>query len=516
MALALALVAAATADPSGGGRSGSGGAGIARTSGAAPVVPRSFAVLENYTGSEFFDGFQFFSGQADPTDGYVNYVDHDTAFQHGLAAITSDGAVLLRVDNSSAILPPPPPRTSDPKEDDGRRDRRQLQPVPPPAAPCNINNITRCERCPDLDFWGYAGDGCDLANYTAASGAECCDLCHAHGSSCTGYTLDQHVCYLKSVDYCTPRPSPPPGTYHTCAGVMSERDQTCPGGPVAADARPSVRVSSRATFDVNTFGGSDTLLVVADIRHAPHGCAVWPAFWMLGPTWPDDGEIDIVEGYNGVEYTQSTLHTSPGCSQQAVSSALFSGRRAKSTVDKNLSATDCFVHARTQGPNQGCGILGPPGSLGERFNAAGGGVFATLIRNPRPLVASHAANMASGQQHSKEKVGAERVLNAGEVVDIGRGEISMWFWPHSISDSDKEGGARGTSVPADVSAGDPSPGGPGWGAPYALFALGEDCSVDHFTSQSLVFDITCVVLRTAVSVHASFRTGWLTRNTQQP
>ena len=253
----------------------------------APVVPPSFTVLENYTGSDFFDGFMFFSGQADPTAGYVNYVDHDTAFQNGLAAVTADGAVLLRVDNSSAILPPPPPQSGGSLEDaDDAHSLRQLQPAPPPAAPCNADNLTRCERCPDLDFWGYDGDGCDLANYTAASGAECCDLCHAHGSSCTGYTLDQHVCYLKNVDYCTPRPSPPPGVYHTCAGVMTERDQTCPGGPAAADARQSVRVSSRATFDVNTFGGADTLLVVADIRHVPTGCAVWPAFWMLGPTWP--------------------------------------------------------------------------------------------------------------------------------------------------------------------------------------------------------------------------------------
>ena len=196
----------------------------------------------------------------------------------------------------------------------------------------------------------------------------------------------------------------------------------------------------------------------------------------------DDGEIDIIEGFNGQEYTQSTLHTSPGCSQKSVSSSLFSGRRAKSTVDK-LNATDCFVHARTQGPNQGCGILGPPGSLGERFNSQGGGVFATLIRNPHPMTAAHASS-ASG---AKTQAELRRNEYSGGASKIGRGEIAMWFWPRSASDSRAN---HIESAPKDVLGGTPSPGSPGWGDPYAFFALGDDCTIDHFTSQSLVFDTT--------------------------
>ena len=51
------------------------------------------------------------------------------------------------------------------------------------------------------------------------------------------------------------------------------------GGP----GRPSVRIISQANY---THG-----LFITDIGHMPYGCGTWPAFWTLGPNWPNNGEI---------------------------------------------------------------------------------------------------------------------------------------------------------------------------------------------------------------------------------
>jgi beta-glucanase (GH16 family) len=68
--------------------------------------------------------------------------------------------------------------------------------------------------------------------------------------------------------------------------------------------RSSVRVSSNQTFNHGLF--------IIDIQHMPTGCGTWPAFWLLGPSWPQGGEIDIVEGVNLNTQNAMTLHTSPG------------------------------------------------------------------------------------------------------------------------------------------------------------------------------------------------------------
>lgn len=131
---------------------------------------------------------------------------------------------------------------------------------------------------------------------------------------------------------------------------------------VTPAGRPSVRLTSNKSYNPG-------MLLIADIAHMPTGCGVWPAFWAVGPNWPKQGEIDIIEGVNLQTTNSMTLHTSAGCTV-ANSSTAFSG---------TLLTANCDIDAADQGGNQGCQVMdaAPSTSFGAGFNAAGGGVFVT-------------------------------------------------------------------------------------------------------------------------------------------
>ncbi|KAI0383948.1 glycoside hydrolase family 16 protein [Hypomontagnella monticulosa] len=113
-----------------------------------------------------------------------------------------------------------------------------------------------------------------------------------------------------------------------------------------AGGRASVRVNSKKTYNDG--------LIIADIAHQPAAaCGTWPAFWTVGPNWPHDGEIDIIEGVNLATNTTYTLHTSAGC---------------------KFTQGDC--NAPGTG-NLGCGTASQDTrTLADGFNAIGGGVYA--------------------------------------------------------------------------------------------------------------------------------------------
>lgn len=48
----------------------------------------------------------------------------------------------------------------------------------------------------------------------------------------------------------------------------------------ASGGRKSVRVSSSQSFSSGLF--------VVDVGHMPTGCGTWPAFWLVGPNWPNE------------------------------------------------------------------------------------------------------------------------------------------------------------------------------------------------------------------------------------
>lgn len=55
--------------------------------------------------------------------------------------------------------------------------------------------------------------------------------------------------------------------------------------------RQSVRITSNKAYN--------TGLVILDLEHMPGGqCGTWPAFWMLGPDWPTDGEIGMFDRWS--------------------------------------------------------------------------------------------------------------------------------------------------------------------------------------------------------------------------
>ncbi|KAF8480112.1 concanavalin A-like lectin/glucanase domain-containing protein [Russula ochroleuca] len=119
------------------------------------------------------------------------------------------------------------------------------------------------------------------------------------------------------------------------------------------EKRNSVRITSQDWYGVGS-------VWIIDLTHLPYGCSVWPAFWSKGPQWPDNGEIDIIEGVNLMGANRYALHTLPGCSQpQGVLQTGVPG------VTDCSQPTGCFV-TETR-----------PDSFGEAFATAGGGVWAT-------------------------------------------------------------------------------------------------------------------------------------------
>ncbi|KAI9328599.1 concanavalin A-like lectin/glucanase domain-containing protein [Zopfochytrium polystomum] len=144
------------------------------------------------------------------------------------------------------------------------------------------------------------------------------------------------------------------------AGIISAGSPTV----IAADTthvqsggRTSVRISSKKSYNTGVF--------LFDMNHMPTGCGTWPAVWMLGPNWPNGGEIDIVEGVNVNTNNQVTLHTSDGCTINT----------SQQSQTGSTLTTSCVSPGSD---NSGCGVRANTGNTyGAGFNSVGGGVYAT-------------------------------------------------------------------------------------------------------------------------------------------
>ncbi|KAI9728012.1 MAG: hypothetical protein M1828_005417 [Chrysothrix sp. TS-e1954] len=144
------------------------------------------------------------------------------------------------------------------------------------------------------------------------------------------------------------------------AGLLSTTANNVRWGVDSTNQAPGGRSSVRLTSNKPYNGG----LFILDVAHMPTGCGTWPAFWLVGPDWPNQGEVDIIEGVNAQQTNEMTLHTGPGCSIE--SSGGFVG---------DILNTGCDV---TGGDNTGCGINSTSTeSYGSGLNGIQGGVYAT-------------------------------------------------------------------------------------------------------------------------------------------
>ncbi|KAF4548336.1 putative glycosyl hydrolases family 16 protein 8 [Elsinoe fawcettii] len=215
--------------------------------------------------------------------------------------------------------------------------------------------------------------------------------------------------------------------------------------------RASLRLHGKEKF---THG-----LVVVDVFHAPTGCGLWPAIWMVDPvgTYPGNtGEIDIFEYVHDTPNNAVTLHTSDGCKIRNTTTAApgslaasrmfrrdapFTAESNATDMQGHVESTNCYVKAQGQTNNKGCSIASPDtitpppsqdqsqgksqqsySTAGEGFNDQGGGVYALLWTSetieayffPRPLVpaellvpSSPAPDTNTEAQNNKEQPSRE-------------------------------------------------------------------------------------------------------------
>ncbi|KAK7044432.1 putative laminarinase [Favolaschia claudopus] len=165
-----------------------------------------------------------------------------------------------------------------------------------------------------------------------------------------------------------------------------------PNGP----GRNSVRLQSNQQFT--------TAVTIFDVTHMPQGCGTWPALWAVGNNWPNEGEIDILEGVNDQSPNQASLHTSSGCTMP--------GNQVQ--TGSSVGGNNCDAIATS---DTGCGVkFNDATSYGPTFNNNGGGWFALERTNSF---------------------------------------VKAWYWP------------RNGNVPSDVRSGSTSINTNNWGTPAA-------------------------------------------------
>ncbi|GAA5956289.1 hypothetical protein JCM3765_005619 [Sporobolomyces pararoseus] len=184
--------------------------------------------------------------------------------------------------------------------------------------------------------------------------------------------------------------------------------------------RDSVRLVSKQTFS----GGG---LFVFDVNNIPAAQGAWAALWFTGSNWPQQGEIDVIEGVHETTMNALSTHTSSGCSMQTSG---FYGTFMMQGPQKN----DCDARATN---SQGCGVRSKSKvSYGPAFNKKGGGVYA---------------------------------------LQWSSSGIKIYFWPRN-------------SIPSDIKSGKPKPSSK-WGQPHFLNSASSCNPFKKFSDLMLVINV---------------------------
>ncbi|KDQ07528.1 glycoside hydrolase family 16 protein [Botryobasidium botryosum FD-172 SS1] len=173
--------------------------------------------------------------------------------------------------------------------------------------------------------------------------------------------------------------------------------------------RKSVRIASNKKWTNS--------VTVLDVRHMPVGCGTWPAFWTVGDDWPNQGEIDIIEGVNDQGPNLVSLHTSDGCMQPQ--------QRSETGTPTSL---DC------QG-NSGCSVRDTKSnSYGPGLNAVGGGWYA-MERTSSQIIVWHWARNESPPADVRNGTSAVNTAAWGTPVARfvnNQCDVKSKFGPHQI------------------------------------------------------------------------------------
>ncbi|KAF7367032.1 Glycoside hydrolase family 16 protein [Mycena sanguinolenta] len=199
-----------------------------------------------------------------------------------------------------------------------------------------------------------------------------------------------------------------------------------------------------------------THVAVFDVLHMPQGCGTWPAIWETnGATWPNGGEVDIMEGVNDQGNDQVTLHTVAGCTMPASRTQTGFVPPSYWSSDTNPVTRSISGQLNCDTSVNGCGVnVGQASSFGPTFNADGGGWYAMERTNTF---------------------------------------INVWFWSR-----------KATNVPADVSTGGTTVNTSNWGIPVANFPNTTCNFPQFFDAHNIIINLNfCGDFAGQASVYAS-------------